>query len=393
MRLFANADINWLAAHSTLHRLAWGGSGVFFGIFLLRQGLSPAAIFLAFSAIYAMRFLVRPLVGLIAPTIGLRQALILGTLLQGAQYPLLAFVHGADLTLLPFCVASGVGAAFYFTCYHAMFAAVGDVERRGSQVGGRQVLSAAAAVAGPAAGGIMLATAGPWVAFGTAAAIEAAAIVPLFAIGDPPIERVPPEGSYAAARTGVLLFATDGWINGGSVLAWTIIMFRSLDTRFDAFGGTIAAAALAGALGGMVLGRLIDLGHARRATVISAAVLIGNLIVKSVCGTDVYVVVAVTIGTTLLGGLYIPTLLTAFYNEAKGGPCPLRFQIAAEAGWDIGATVGSLLAAAVCAAGAPLQAAIAIAVPAVVVQALLLRQSYAKIPSRRAATLRNYRSI
>ena len=138
---------------------------------------------------------------------------------------------------------------------------------------------------------------------------------------------------------------------GGSLLAWTIIMFRSLDDRFDAFGGTIAVAALAGALSGMVLGRLIDLGHAQRATVISAGAVIINLVVKSVCGTDVITVVTVTVGTTVLGGLYIPTLLTAFYNEAKSGPCPLRLQIAAEAGWDIGATLVCLAAAALCASG------------------------------------------
>ena len=197
----------------------------------------------------------------------------------------------------------------------------------------------------------MLATAGPWVAFGTAALIEAAAVIPLLGIANPPIERTPPDGSYAAARTGILLFVTDGCIMGGSLLAWTIVLFRSLDDRFDAFGGTIAVAALAGALGGMVLGRLIDLGHAQRATVISAGAVILNLVVKSVCGTDVITVVTVTVGTTVLGGLYIPTLLTAFYNEAKSGPCPLRFQIAAEAGWYIGATLVCLAAAALCASG------------------------------------------
>jgi MFS transporter, DHA1 family, inner membrane transport protein len=383
MAIFANSDINRLAAHSTLHRLAWGGSGVFFGIFLLRQGLSPAAIFLAFAAIYVLRFIARPFVGVIGPMTGLRQALILGTVLQGAQYPLLALVHGVGWQLALFCAAAGLGAAFYFTCYHALFAALGDVERRGSQVGARQVLSAAAAVVGPAVGGIMLATAGPWLAFGTAAAIEAAAVVPLLGIANLPVEQVPPEGSYASARTGVQLFATDGWINGASVVAWTIIMFQSLDDRFDAFGGTIAVAALVGAIAGMILGRLIDLGHARHAIIISSAAMVCSLAIKSVCGTDAVDVIAVTIGTTLLGGLYIPALLTAFYNEAKGGPCFLRFQIAAEAGWDVGATGVSLGAAALCALGAPTQVAIALGIPAVLVQAWLLQKSYAKTAARR----------
>ncbi len=378
MSIFANSDINRLAAHSTLHRLAWGGSGVFFGIFLLRQGLSPPAIFVAFSCIYALRFVARPLVGWVGPIVGLRRALILGTLLQGAQYPLLALVHGMGFPLILFCASSGVGAAFYFTCYHALFAALGDAERRGSQVGGRQILSAAAAVIGPAIGGVLLTSAGPWVTFGTAAATEAAAIIPLIGIGEPPVERTPPQGSYVSARKGVLLFITDGWISGGSILAWTIIMFESLDKRFDAFGGTMAAAALTGAIAGWILGRFIDLGHARHAVLISGAAGVANLVIKTLSGTDAITVVSVTIGTTIIGGVYAPALFTAFYNEAKSGPCFLRYQIAAEAGWDIGAMAVSLGAAALFLLGAPLQVAIALGVPVMILQALLLRTSYAK---------------
>ena len=34
----------------------------------------------------------------------------------------------------------------------------------------------------------------------------------------------------------------------------------------------------------------------------------------------------------LIGCLYVPTLMTAVYGLAKRSPCPLRFQIAAQAG-------------------------------------------------------------
>ena len=50
-------------------------------------------------------------------------------------------------------------------------------------------------------------------------------------------------------------------------------MFQALGGRYDSFGGTLSVAALAGAAGGMVLGRYIDLGHARRVIWISAAIL------------------------------------------------------------------------------------------------------------------------
>ena len=376
MTLFTNPDINRLTAHSTLHRLAWGGSGVFFGIFLYGEGLSPTMVFLAFAAIFALRFAFRPLVVLLVPKIGLRWGLILGTVLQAVQYLTLAFVHGSGLMLVVFCVVSAFSAALYFTCYHAFFAAAGDVDLRGAQVGVRQVLSGAAAVLGPALGGIMLAAFGPWVAFGTAAAIEVMAVVPIVSIPQPALAPSPP-ASLAAARTGILLFFADGWISSGPMLAWHLIMFQALGTRFDTFGQVLAAAAFAGALGGLVLGRAIDRGHSRRATWIAAATLAACLLAKALCGVDPGVVIAVAIVTTLFGGLYVPSFMTAFYNEAKMAPCPLRFQAAAEGGWDLGSMLVNLVAAAFLASGGTLQAAILVAVPMVIAQAYLLDGSYA----------------
>jgi DHA1 family inner membrane transport protein len=127
-----------------------------------------------------------------------------------------------------------------------------------------------------------------------------------------------------------------------------------------------------------LLGRFIDLGHARRLTFVSAAVLAGSLIVKSICDEEPVSVIIVAICTTLLGGLYIPTFMTAVYNEAKASPCPLRFQFAAEGGWDAGGSLACLISAAFCAADLPLQSVILLALPMVAVQTRLLMASYGK---------------
>ena len=170
---------------------------------------------------------------------------------------------------------------------------------------------------------------------------------------------------------------SDGWIYISSAIAWSLIMFQALNARYDAFGGTLAVAALAGALSGLVLGRFIDSGHARRATWVNAVILAGGLIAKTICGSDPIPVIAVAVGTTALGGLYVPTLMTAIYNEAKASPCPPRFHFAAEIGWDVGGALACLAAAALCAYGVSLQAVIVIALPMVAVQAFVLDASYA----------------
>jgi hypothetical protein len=171
--------------------------------------------------------------------------------------------------------------------------------------------------------------------------------------------------------------------------AWSIIMFRALGTRYDAFGGLLAAAALAGALSGMLLGRFIDRGHALRLTWVNGAILTGSLVLKAICGEDPLAVIAVAIGTTIVGGLYIPSLMTAVYNEAKLAPCPLRFQFAAEGGWDAGGMLACLIAAAICAAGLPLQIVVLLALPMALWQTRLLIGSYTTLGTRSRAASGN----
>jgi MFS family permease len=376
MAFFANRGINRLALHIGLHQFAWCTSGVFFGVYLLRSGLPPAVIFLTGGATLLLRFLIRPVILFVVPRLGLRRTLVIGTLFSALQYPAIGFVHGAGGALAVFASIGAIAGIFYWPCYHAFFAAIGDAHFRGSQIGIRQLAMGLAAVIGPVLGGLMLTAFGPWIAFGTAAAIEVAAILPLLGVNAPPVPRLSPRGAYAAARTGVLLFATDGWIICCVAIAWDLIVFRALQSRYDAFGGTVALAALAGALGGVLLGRFIDLGHVRRAIWLNALVLTLAFLIRALCSTSPAVIVGVAVLTTMLGGIYAPTLMTAFYNAAKSSPCPFRFQFAAEGGWDLGGVAASLVAAAMCAAGSPLQTVIFLALPAVLIQARLHTRAY-----------------
>lgn len=376
MKFLANPNINRLTLHATLSQLAWWISGAFLSVFLLRAGIAPAAIFLSFAAVRGLRFVFRPLVLLIIPRAGLRRTLMLATLVVALQYPMLALVDGVGPALLAYCVVAALGDALYLPCYHACFAALGDAERRGSQLGVLQVLSTIASVIGPAFGGLALASFGPWAAFGVAALIEVVAILPLRGVAEVAVERASPRDILAAARAGVFLFLTDGWINSCSTTAWNILMFRALSSRFDAFGGALAAAAICGALGGLLLGRFIDLSRARYAAWINAAVCGVTILLKAACGPEAAAVVLTAGISAMLTPLYMPSLMTAVYNDAKRARCPLRFQFAAEACWDIGSALACLAAAAACAGGLPLQAVILLALPAVAVQATLLNRRY-----------------
>jgi hypothetical protein len=375
--LFVNRDLNLLAVHSALQQLAAGIVSAFSAVFLLRQGFSVSAIFLCLGVIIVLRLVFRPAAAIAVRMIGLRSTLIVGTLFYAVQSPLLAPIQGLDGWLASYCVTAALAQAFYWAAYHAMFAAVGSAADRGSQVGWRQLVIAMAGPLGPAMGGIMLTLAGPWAAFGTAGVIELAAIVPLLGVSKPLIAASVPHGAFASYKRGILLLGSDGWIFCSSTWAWSMIMFQALGARYDAYGGVLAVLAVVGAVSGLVVGRLIDRGHARRAALANAAILAGTLVAKVICGSSVAPVLAVAFGATLLSGLYLPSLMTAIYNEAKASACPFRFHFAAEVGWDTGGALACLISAALCANGVSLHAVIALALPMVLFQALALDASYA----------------
>jgi MFS transporter len=376
MAYLKNTAVNLLNLHYGLKALAMEGAGVFFLVFLLKAGVPLPAVFGAIALLLAGRFAVRPLVLLLAPRYGLKALLAFGTVFSGVQYLLLAQVRGVDLMLLGFCAASAVGDAFYWTTYHAYFAHLGDAGHRGHQISAREALAAIAAIVGPLIGGWTLTVFGPNVAFGAAAAVHVVAALPFLGTPTVMISR-DVRGGFRAAFQGVLLFAADGWIAVGYVFVWQIALFLSLGESFSAFGGALALAAFVGAIGGLILGRHIDGGHGGKAVWITFASLAAVTFLRAAATESAALAVVANALGALVVCLYMPTLMTAVYNQAKRSPCTLRFHVATEGGWDIGCASGCLVAAILSAAGAPLSSGILLALPGMALSLFLLRRYYA----------------
>jgi len=377
MTLEPNSDIQRLTLHIAILSFASALSSVFSVVFLVRVGLTPAQVFLAAAAMVAGRFILRPVVLVWAPAMGLRRTLILGVVFSAVSCPMLAPVDGVGFALAAYLAVCALGQALYWTCFHTFFSALSDADRRGSQVGLLQALGALGGLFGPAIGGVLLTQLGPWADFGVGFVIMLVSVLPILRVAEPHLVRTTPAGAYAAAKNGAMIYFADGWTQVSLTTAWSIVMFQALGGRYDSFGGTLSLAGLAGAAGGIMLGRLIDKGHARRALWLNAFILAACLVLRSATFGHVGAVIAVAVGTTLFSGLYVPSWLTAVYNEARISPCMLRFQFAAESGWDMGGVLAGGIAAAMCYWGLPIEAVILLALPMVPVQALLLERSYA----------------
>ncbi len=377
MAYFRNNTVNLLNLHYGIHSLALSGGATFFMVFLLKSGVPAPAVLAAIAAILIGRLIVRPSVLVLAKRWGLKPVLIAGTIGSAVQYPLVAEVHGVDTTLFLLCAASAVGDTFYWTTYHAYFASLGDVEHRGHQLGVREALAAIAGIVGPLATGWALVTLGPQVAFGATAIVLVLAALPI--VWTPNVQvPVHVSGVMKAAVPGVLLFATDGWMAVGYVMVWSIALFLSLGESFTAFGGAMALAAFVGAVSGLFLGRLIDLGHGTRVAWIAIAAAAASMVFRAASYGDATLAVIANASGALVSCLYLPAFGTAVYNQAKRSPCTLRFHIAAEGGWDLGGATAALITAGLLSLGVPIAACILLSLLGTPASFMLLRRYFAR---------------
>ncbi|HWD49383.1 MAG TPA: MFS transporter [Rhizomicrobium sp.] len=386
MAFFRNNTVNLLNLHYGIHALALSGGGAFFAVFLLRAGVPAPAVLASFAAILGGRFLIRPFILPAAKRFGLKPLFIIGTLATGLQYPLLANVHGIGPALYILLCTSSVADTIYWTTYHAYFASLGDKEHRGHQIGAREAIASVIGIVGPLITGWTLTSFGPHIAFGATAVVLMFAAIPIFWTPNVPIPQEAP-GLFKSARGSMLIFAADSWSAAGYYFCWQIALFISLGENFAKFGGAMAIAAFVGAVLGLLLGRSIDAGHGKRAVWFAAGTHGANVILRAASfGHPLFAVIANATGA-LVTAFYVPTMMTAVYNEAKNSPCVMRFHIATEASWDAGGASACLVAAALLWAGASLSYGILLALGGTISMFILLRRYYSENEQQVSAVL------
>jgi len=378
MAFFRNANVNLLNIHYGIFALVLSGGGAFYGVYLLRAGVSAPGVLTALAAITLCRFAFRPAIPFLAARFGLKPLVIVGTLICACQYLVLSQVHGIGLPLLALILTTSIGDTFYWTTYHAYFASVGDHAHRGHQISAREALAQVVGIVGPLMTGWMLTVYGPLIAFGASSVTMATAALPFLGTPNVKVAKSVP-GAFRAARPGVLLFMTDGWIASGYYMAWQISLFMTLKQNFNAYGGAMALAALVGAGAGMLLGRLIDAGHGSRAAILSVAIYAATITLRAASQGHILVAIIANACGAFVTCLYTPTLMTAVYNLAKAAPCTLRFHVATEGGWDLGASAGCLVAAGLMSLGAPISVGVALSLVGLTAAFVLLTRYYASL--------------
>ena len=378
MSFLGNDAINRVNLHNTIQALAQGAGGVFVFVYLLKAGVATPWVLCTLAGMTAGRFILRPAVLVVARRRGLRATLMLGTILEAAIFPLLPSVHGPGVMLLLVIAVSALGSVFYWTSLHAYTAVLGDAEHRGHQIGAGAAAAAVANIVAPWVGGWALGALGPAEAFGLVAVVQVLAIVPLLGAPSPRVAETARIG-FRAARLAVVLQASDGWFGAGFYYVWQIALFVTLGERFASYGGAMALAGLVGAAASLVVGRFIDLGHARVSVLAAYGACALVTVLKAASLHSPALAVLANALATVAALLLEPVMMARVYNLAKASPCPLRFHMATEGGWDVGCCAGCLTAAALSAAHISLSVSILLALAGASVGLWLLLHSYGSL--------------
>lgn len=344
MGYLANRHFNRVYLHAALQAFASYGGEAFAFVYLLNEGIPAPVVLLAIGAMFGSRMVFRQLVLPLVRRVGLRRALAVAVLAEAATYPILSQITGTGWLLFGYLALWAFSSSLYWTTYHTYVALMGDNHARGKQASAIELIGMGMGILAPAVTGLLLTAFPPLVAFGLVGAAMALSAVPVLLGPDLAVaaHAEMPREARMAART--ILFA-DGLRTGSFHFTWLIALFLTLGSSYAAFGGAMALSGLVGAVGGLFLGRAIDLGRGLGAVQIGCAA-IGLAAVARLFG---WPVPALAVAANAMAALAWPLYATAFnarvYNLARLSPCPLRFHIVAEGGWDLGTCVSCLAAA------------------------------------------------
>ena len=335
-----------LTAHYVIRSLAMSLAGGFVGAYLLRLGFSLAAAVAIYAGLYLARFVIRFATALIVRRIGVRRALLVGATLGALQF--LPLIHAdRPIWLIAWIITVCIGECIYFPVYHAASAVCGGDGQRGRQIASRLFGGTTVSVIGPLAGGALLADAGAIAGFGLASVICLASVLPLLRLGEVDVGPLPSirQAARVVDRTGITVLVADGWMSASMSIAWSMILFASLDCSFGSLGAANCLAAVVGALVGLVCGRGIDQGKSEQILhFVVAGLLAGVALRASAAWIVAMAPVANAVGAAV-GGIYATLLTSVVYDRAKQTGEAYQFYLCSEAGLDIGTVFGCLVTA------------------------------------------------
>ncbi|MFA4942997.1 MAG: hypothetical protein WC564_05170 [Patescibacteria group bacterium] len=338
---FKNKTINLLNLHAGLHRFSNNIFDTFGAIYLIRLGLSFPVVALAWAGSCTIRFFLRPLSVMFSKKIGLRKALVFGVVVNSGIFFVLSQINGLNFWLYFYMLYLALSDITYWLPYHSYYAAAGDTNLRGKQVGMQLGFTSVMRMIAPLVGGILIATTSFSSLYIVATIVMLTSAFPLFFT-----KNISPgkdinwrEALRSIDKRGLVMQAGDGilYMHG---FIWTIVLFYLVE-NYVTFGGLVAFEIFITTILFLFLGYYIDKnnGNGRNFSKIGLGLIGIVIIVRAFLVYTVPEIIFSDIIIALAMTLYFLSFEVGFYNLAKKSTNTLWFHFFGECGWDIGAAI------------------------------------------------------
>jgi len=378
--VYQNRNITLLNLHSALQRFSNKTLDVFGAIYFLSLGISFPSVALAWIASFLIRFLLRPFSVWLSNRIGLRRALIFGTIFSSGLFLIFLLVDGVNIWLLVFALYLALYDILYWLPYNAYYAIAGDEKSRGKQVAFRSGLIDLVQIVVPILGAVLATAFGFWSLYVSAMICMLLSVIPIFfAKDESPGEKMNFRQAFTQVdKRGLIMQIGDGILVNAHSFLWTIVLFLLIGNLVG-FGGLITFELLVTTVLSLVLGYFIDGGNGKWIARFGLAIVALVVITRSFWVTTLPQIFLVNFISAVGIAFYSMTYQVGIYNLAKRTPNTLWFHFFAEAGWDIGGALVFLIAAGLFVLGVELQHMILLALGGLLIVNYVLKSYYSSI--------------
>ena len=374
----SNKTVNLLNLHSGLQHFSSNIYDVFGAVYLLTQGLSFTVVSLAFAGGCLLRNLFRIFSLFLSEKIGLKRALIFGTILNSGLFLIISKVNGINSWLYFYIFYSVLCDITYWLPYHTYYSVAGDDEKRGKQIGAKLSLISLFKISAPLVGGIIITHLGFFALSITSILVSLLSIIPLLFTKDIiPNKSIDWKGALKiVGKKGFIMRMGDGILYIHTFI-WTIVIFY-IARNYVVFGGLVTFELFSTTLLFLLLGYFIDKGKGKIITYIGLISTGIVILLRALWITTIPGIILSDIVLAFGMAFYSSSFEVGFYNLAKQSTNALWFQFFSELGWDIGAMVCLALSAFLYAIGIPLQFILIISVAGLFINYGVLKKFYSQ---------------
>lgn len=339
------SSLRFLNIHFGLQTFVTNTVDIFGPVFLYKMGIEIYLIFLIYGGTFLLRSAFRIFALKSCEKYGMRTNLIIGTVARGGLAFSLLMMNQSHSWIYVFMVMTVIVDVFYWTAYHTYFAAIGNIERRGKELGTRKIFQNTATILAPIASGIIVAQFNFWYLFAILIVFALLSAVPLLYIDDykPKRKLTLRQAIKKVDKTGMFLSFANAPIVSGFELPFSLFAFITVK-NYISFGGLFSSIFVIEAILFYTTCSFVDLKKFKNlyffgATLMSIAI-VNHVLFSKTATTILLFEVAYILSNALLS----PRIFSTRYNASKKSENALWFTYFLEFGWDMGSLLTCLVA-------------------------------------------------